>query len=417
MRRVVMGIAAAVLSLAVAAGSGDRATAGGCTSSGGPSNIQQRIDAARSGAVVCMEAGVYRGPIIVYGKSGITLRGAGQQATIVAGGTRDGVVVLNSSDVTVEHMKLFLGTPANAYVGNSGNVLFRSMDFGAGNIGVHYDDRSSGTVADSFIYAMRGDGALVRRGSALRLERNWIFDNLGVGVSTVGVDGTTTVVRNIISHNRGAGVFAGVPPCAPLYPASIDVPPCFLSNLHGYISGASLTLDTNIVQQSGSTGIVAFPGVRVTMRGNRVWANHLSGLFAWGANVTSDGDEYASNDENAIELRAYPEPVRYAGGGFPLRTVARLNGNDIHDSLALPQTGTLGGGVVAHGADFHITNSRVWRNRSIAVAWLNGAFGHAENNDIYDNGGSGLCMLGAGPVSTVNNRLWRNASDIVGVCR
>jgi len=415
MRRACVGAAFGLL-LTVATAGGEDVGAGGCTATAGPAAIQETIDAARSGAVICMEAGVYRGPIVVYGKSGVTVRGAGVQRTIVAGGNRDGVVVLNSADVTIEGMKLFMGSPANAYVGNSRNVSFRGIDAGAGNIGVHFDDRSSGMVADSFLYAMRGDGVLVRRGSALNVERNWIFDNLGVGVSTVGGDGTTTVVRNIISNNRGAGVFAGQPPCAPLIPASVDAPPCFMANLHGYISGASVTLDSNIVQSSGSTGIVMFPGTRLTMRGNHVWANHLSGLFAWGATVASDGDEYAFNDENAIELRAYPDP-RYTGAGFPLRTIGTLNRNDIHDSLVLPQTGTLGGGVVAHGADLAVTNSRVYRNHSIALAYLNGSYGRVEYNEIFENGGSALCTLGAGPVTEFGNRIHRNASDVVGVCR
>jgi hypothetical protein len=336
MRRSFSSVAAAatLLLISLTGGGANPAAAGGCTTTAGPSGVQQAIDQARSGAVVCMDAGVYRGPIVVFGKSGVTVRGAGVQRTIVAGGTRDGVVVLNSSDVTIENMTLFMGNPANAYVGNSRNVWLRGIDAGAGNIGMHFDDRSSGTVGDSFIYAMRGDGVLVRRGAALTVERNWIFDNLGVGVSTVGGDGATKVVRNIISNNRGAGVFAGQPPCAPLVPASIDAPGCFLANLGGYMSSASVTLDSNIVQWSGSTGIVMFPGTWLTMRGNHVWANHLSGLFAWGATVASDGDEYAFNDENAIELRAYPDP-RYAGGGFPLRTVGTLDRNDIHDSLAL----------------------------------------------------------------------------------
>jgi hypothetical protein len=92
-------------------------------------------------------------------------------------------------------------------------------------------------VADSFIYAMRGGVSC--GGLGLRVGRT--------GSSQPGRrrvdgrrDGATTVVRNIISNNRGAGVFAGQPPCAPLSPASIDVPPCFWRTC-SYVSG-SVTL-------------------------------------------------------------------------------------------------------------------------------------------------------------------------------
>jgi len=53
----------------------------------------------------------------------------------------------------------------------------------------------------------------------------------------------------------------------------------------------------------------------------------------------------------------------------------------------------------------------------IAVAYLNAAYGRAENNDIFENGGSAVCTLGAGMVTALGNRIYRNASDVVGECR
>jgi hypothetical protein len=44
------------------------------------------------------------------------------------------------------------------------------------------------------------------------------------------------------------------------------------------------------------------------MRGNRVWRNKMTGLFAWGATLTSSADEYDGNEEHAIEVRSYPDP-------------------------------------------------------------------------------------------------------------
>ena len=69
-------------------------------------------------------------------------------------------------------MTLYQGNPANLYIGRSTNVTLRNLDIGGGEIGVHVDDGSSATLADSFVYAMRGDGVPIRRGSGATVERN-----------------------------------------------------------------------------------------------------------------------------------------------------------------------------------------------------------------------------------------------------
>jgi hypothetical protein len=247
----------AVLALAPAAPR--RAAAAACDTTASPGNAQARIDAAGRGQTVCLDAGVFRGRLLVYGKDGVTLRGAGKFNTIVSGGAVDAIVIVNSSNVTVEDMTLYQGSPANVYIGRSTNVTLRRLDMGGGDIGVHIDDGSTASLVDSFVYATRGDGLLIRRGSGATIERNWIFYNGGVGISAVGNTGVTTITRNIISDHRGPGIFAGAPPCAGLPGASLVVPPCFTNNPGAYVGAAQLSLDTNIVQASGSTGIVLFP--------------------------------------------------------------------------------------------------------------------------------------------------------------
>ena len=262
-----------------------------------------------------MAPGVYLGPVMFDGKRGITLRGAGSKVSIVAGGTRDSMLVFNSQDLTFEDFTLFYGHPANAYVHRSRNILFQRMDVGGGGLGIHYDQQTTGRVSNSFVYAMEGDGVLIRNESNAVVELSWVFENGGVGVSTVGQTATTAITRNIISGNEGPGVFAGQTPCALLPPGFVEVPECYLTNLRSFVGRANIILDTNIIQWSNSTGIVMFPGTQGTFRNNRIWSNHLSGLFAWGATVSSTGDEYVANDEHAIEFRAYPDPLKYGSVG------------------------------------------------------------------------------------------------------
>ena len=127
-----------------------------------------------------------------------------------------------------------------------------------------------------------------------------------------------SVVRNIISDNEGPGVFAGQTPCALLPPGFVEVPDCYLANLRAFVGEANVILDGNVIQSSGSTGIVLFPGTRGTLRNNRIWANELSGLFGWGATINSEADQYDLNEEHAAELREalalYVGHARRVGG-------------------------------------------------------------------------------------------------------
>ncbi len=395
-----------------------RAHAAECNKVATPETVQGIIDGAGAGDVICLAPGVYRGPLQFFGKHGITLHGAGTRVSIVAGGDKDTMLISNSTDLMFEDFTLFFGHPSNSYVFNSQDVVFRRMDVGGGGIGIHYDVGSTGRISDSFVYAMDGDGILIRRKSNVTVERNWVFVNGGVGVSTVGETATTTITRNIISDNRGPGVFAGQTPCALLPPGFVEVPTCYLTNLQAFVGDANIILDSNVIQASGSTGIVMFPGTRGTLHGNHIWRNQLTGLFVWGANISSEGDEFSANEEHAIEFRAYPDPLKYGkvGNVFPVRAVGRINNADIHDSAVLPQTGTLGGGVLGQGANLDVSNSRIYRNRGIGVSYVNTSLGTVDDNAIHDNRGSAICIYHAGAVTATGNTIYGNVDDTVGVC-
>jgi hypothetical protein len=394
------------------------ASAAACTTTAGPATLQSTINSAGPGTVICMDAGVYRGPILFQGKHGITLHGAGRHESIVAGGARDGMLIFDSTDLTFENFMLFFAHPSGAYLSHSQNIVFQQMDVGGGGLGIHYDLGSIGRITDSFLYAVEGDSILVRRNSNVVADLNWVVNSGGVGISTVGETATTAITRSIIANNKGPGVFAGQTPCALLPPGFVEVPQCYLANLQAFVGSANIILDSNIIQSNGSTGIVMFPGTRATMRNNHIWRNQLTGLFAWGGVVSSDGDEYAANEEHAIEFRAYPDPLKYGQVGpmFPVRAVGRLNNNHIHDTVVLPQTGTLGGGVLAQGANLDVTNSYIHNNRGIGVSFVNTSLGSVTGNVITNNGGSAICIYRAGNVTTGNNNISGNADDRPGVC-
>lgn len=389
-----------------------------CSKIGEPATLQSVINNARAGDVICLTDGVFRGPVTIESKREITLRGNSAGRSIIAGGDRDSLLIFNSDRVTVENLTLFYGHPSNAYVWRSTDIEFRRVDVGGGALGIHFDVGSRGRIIDSFVYAMTGDGILTRRNSNVTIERNWVFANGGVGVSTVGPTANTTVVRNIISDNAGPGVFAGATPCALLPPGFVEVPECYLDNLAGYVTDANVILDTNVIQASGSTGIVLFPGTRGTMKSNRIWRNELSGLFVWGATVTSEADEYDANEEHGIEMRAFPDPLLYPEipSGQRIRAVGIINNNTIRNTVVLPETGTLGGGFLAQGANVDVINSRIYGNRGIGVSYVNTSLGRVTGNQIYDNRGSAICTFRAGNVTASDNIIRNNSRDTVGVC-
>jgi hypothetical protein len=397
---------------------GRRAEAADCNKLAVPDTLQTLVDGANPGDVICLAPGVYRGPVTFQDKHGVTLRGAGPRVSIVVGGDKDSMLIFNSSDLTFEDFTLFYGHPSNSYVWQSTNILYRQMDVGGGAIGIHYDVDSTGRVSDSFVYAMDGDGVLIRHGSNVTVERNWVFNNGGVGVSTVGDTATTTITSNVISDNSGPGVFAGQTPCALLPPGHVEVPDCYLRNLGSFVGQANIILSANIIQFSGSTGIVMFPGTRGTFTKNHIWHNKLTGLFAWGANVQAEGDEYNGNEEHAIEFRAYPDPLKYGqvGPQFPVRAVGNLNNMDIHDTVVLPETGTLGGGVLAQGANIDVRNSHVHGNRGIGISYVNTSLGAITGNTIEGNRGSAICIFKAGNVVATGNTAYNNADNRVGDC-
>ena len=203
-------IALAVTAIGLVAGSdgGARvALADDCTRRAMPDNLQSLIDGAVSGDVVCMAPGVYRGPVMFQSKSGITLRGAGVHVSIVAGGDRDSMLVFDSENLTFENFTLFYGHPSDAYISHSRGVTFRNMDVGGGGIGIHFDNGSIGVVSDSFVYAMEGDGVLVRHDSNVSIHPNWVFANGGVGVSYVNTS-LGLINGNEIADNRGSAICA-----------------------------------------------------------------------------------------------------------------------------------------------------------------------------------------------------------------
>ena len=100
-----------------------------------------------------------------------------------------------------------------------------------------------------------------------------------------------------------------------------------------------------------------------------------------------------------------------------MRAVGTLSANVIRDTVVLPETGTLGGGVLAQGANLNVFNSRIYSNRGIGVSYVNTSLGEIARNEIHDNRGSAVCLHLAGNVNVHSNTVYNNVNNTVGVCR
>jgi hypothetical protein len=382
-------------------------------------SLRAAIASAPPGGVICLAAGAYlETPVFDQTTPpGLTVRGAGPEATVLNGlGSRDGALILNTSGIVLEDLGLRGGVPANAYVFNSTGVRFQNVSVSGGRLGIHIDAGSDVTVASSVVKGMSADGILIRNGSSAAVKDSQIRDNGGVGVSAVGNVGRVQLSTSEVSSNRGPGFFAGQTPCQLLPPATVEPPPCFLANPGAFVASGEFHLNEDTIEDNGSTGLVFFPGTKATLIDDQINDNRLTGLFVWGADVSTLLSRFEGNEEHAAEYRAYPAP-RLPGqppGAVVRRATGSFLGNVVQDSV--PLGSILGGGLLSQGARLVVRDNSLLKNAGIGVSFVHDAEGEIASNYIMWNGGSAICLYYAGSVDVGKNTIGGNLADKVGVC-
>ncbi len=423
-RRFLTGCSSfAVMLLAVVAAAGasrpPSALAADCNKNADPGTLQGIVNGAQSGDVICMAPGVYRGPLTFTNVHGVTLHGAGPRVSILTGVDKDSMLVFGSSDLVFENFTLFYGHPSDAYINGSKNVLFRNMDVGGGGIGIHYDVNSTGRISDSFVYAIEGDAIAhpprlerdrraqldLRERRRRRLDGRPRGDDDDHAEHHLAQRGAGRVRR---ARRRARCCRRASSRCR-----TATSPTCRRTSATR-TSSSTATSCRRAAARASSCSRARPARSRATASGRTT----CTGMFVWGASITSESDDFWANDEHAIEFRAYPDPLKYGQVGklFPVRAVGRINHATIHDTVVLPESGRLGGGVLGQGANMDVSNSLIWGNRGIGVSYVNTSLGSIDDNAIVNNGGSAICIYKAGNVTTDNNIAFGNADDTVGVC-
>jgi WD40 repeat protein len=222
-----LGIGAAIAILLLAAGNSGQvrtvAAQADCnrTVYAGDS-IQRALDNAKPGEIVCVRAGTYQEGLTI--NKPITLRGEGQGRVIIVGsisvanavnvalqgftlqGGR-GLVVVNSSSVTLADLAVIGSEAAGVMVNNSSVQVSQSLISGNKLQGVLVALNSSAVLASTDITKNGGDGLAVSASKA-EIRGNFVIENQGCGVKAEGA--TLTGGSNVIRENAG-GNLCGAP--------------------------------------------------------------------------------------------------------------------------------------------------------------------------------------------------------------
>jgi hypothetical protein len=222
-----LGIGAAIAILLLAAGNSGQvrtvAAQADCnrTVYAGDS-IQRALDNAKPGEIVCVRAGTYQEGLTI--NKPITLRGEGQGRVIIVGsisvanavnvalqgftlqGGR-GLVVVNSSSVTLADLAVIGSEAAGVMVNNSSVQVSQSLISGNKLQGMLVALNSSVALASTDITKNGGDGLAVSASKA-EIRGNFITENQGCGVKAEGA--TLTGGSNVIRENAG-GNLCGAP--------------------------------------------------------------------------------------------------------------------------------------------------------------------------------------------------------------
>ena len=375
-------------------------------------DIERAIANAGPEAVVCLAAGIHRPFVVDRGApAGMTIRAAVAGTSTVIGGSDAAVQIRGATRLTVADLTVRGGASAAVVAAQADDLTLRDLRAHGGMIGVDLDGGTSAQLAGVTIRDATDAGLVVRRGARVAAERLSVLESAGTGVAVLAGAGMVTIRDSEIGGALGPGVFAGVPGCGNVNPATLTAPDCFMRDPEGYMSDLQVELDTVLLRDGPGTGLVFFPGVRAELRSVTVRRWGMAGLFAWGATVDVTGSTFDASTGHGIEYRAFPDPR-----GPVIRTAAgTIADTSVRGTRALGGP-VLGAGIMARGAQLAIGRTLVADNQGGGMAFGYGTTGEVAESSVLDNGGAGICFGPDVRVEVRDTTVTGNVSDEINAC-
>ncbi len=366
--------------------------------------IHDAVQAAASGDTVLVAAGTYTDcthetegpgstPACVIMRDGVTVRGAGPEATIIdAGGLGRGIFVEGVTGARIENLQV-TGAYAEIYgagvlirQGATGIELRDLLITGNDDGGVVVIDQSEALLAGVVLAgneAKQGGGLAVEESSTAVVQASVIRDNVAPSGGGIFVRSGCTLTLtgceirdNTISADFGNG--GGV---------------C-VQNSHCDISGC--TIAGNVTRGSGG-GLAYLDGATGTVQDSELRGNSTAASFNYGGGISCQSS--APVLRNLLLVNNQAASNGSDGGGLdaqfaPAPTVE--NCTFVGNGCA---PGGLGGGILAqYGAPVQVTNTLITDSTAGAgIACLFGDGPTVSGSNLWNNaGGDAICGTDAG---------------------
>jgi nitrous oxidase accessory protein NosD len=265
--------------------------------------VHEAMKQALAGDVIVVAAGEHRGGVEI--KSGVTLRGAGRDRTILWSATDSVVTARYVQNVLIEDMRLEGRYASNhedgpLWVINAAVTLRNCHARGATLSGIEAEGaRTELVVVDSVIEENRASGISLQMGARGRIARNQIRQNGRAGINIGGRGTYAHVVDNIIVDNRTSGIslYNGIS----LYEAALSriERNAVIGNGHGVAvkdAGSNLVLQHNVFFRNRQNGVWVYGKSSAMITDNIIAGNGYSGISADGVGYGVAGSPRATHN-------------------------------------------------------------------------------------------------------------------------
>jgi hypothetical protein len=274
-----------------------------------PASLKVALKRAKAGSTIVLAPGVYTQAVGLMGKSDITIRGAADGATILAGSGNYTLKIYSSSGITIDH------------------VTFRSPN---GNGVAVYG--SSVTLSNVSAVGNHVDGVVVAGGGSVNVTSSH-FDSSQTGDGMDVQSGTATITASTFNNNGTAG--GAMPGGSGLSVEANSQVTITNSQLNGNLNSNMVGYDQAQVTAQGSTfnnsqkgnGAIFSGQASVNLTGNTFASNGkvfgattgFNGIefhsgFTGGATVS--GNTFTGNTESGVFISGSSSAIQVTGNRF-----------------------------------------------------------------------------------------------------